>query len=292
MKYQLVLEWISFLLSIVFLSCQLGLIGVFFSLYINSTWLLWYIPGAIVLIYWSIVTFRPIKFATKTDSNNLRDTMSLCYITWLIYCLNLIPQVILLFVNVTDLLERKFYFGPRMLKLALSCTPFLFVVFVYAHHNRNESQFRNYYVGYLANEVTLDLFDGVEILENLFVDDEEFTVSLSIKVILLILSSINFLLPAIALYDLHMSRRSNQVTFKIIYKICSLIVLNIPFLILRIILWRRYHKDISVLFMKNIIITALNSDELLHYYFIERHASPDKSATIPHQGVRHIESRV
>lgn len=290
MKYQQSVEWIAFLLSFIFLSGQLGLIGAFFVLYINPTWLLWLIPGAIVLTYWSVVTFRPIKFTTKPNSN-LRDNMSLCYITWLIYCLNLIPQVILLFSHVTDQLERKFYFGPRMLKLTLSCTPFLFVVFVFGHHNRNISQFRNYYVAYLANEVTLDLFDGVEILENLFVDDIEFTVSISIKVVLLVLSSINFLLPAIALYDLHSPRPSKQITFKVIYKGFSLIILNIPYLIIRLILWHSYHKDISVLLMKNIIITVLNTEELLHYYFIERQTS-NRSVTSQQHDIHHIESQV
>ena len=291
MIYQKILEWIAFALSFIFLSSQLGLFGVFYYLYIGPTWLLWYIPGVIVLIYWSVVTFRPIKFTTKLTSNsNLRDNMSLCYITWLIYCVNLIPQVILLFTHVTDQLHRKFYFGPRMLKLTLSCTPFLFVVFVFGHHNRNESQFRNYYVAYLANEVTLDLFDGVEILENLFVYDIEFTVSIAIKVILLILSSINFLLPAIALYDLHSPPSSRRITFKVIYKACSLLILNIPYLIIRIILWRGYQKDISVLFMKNIIVTALNTDELLHYYFIER---TSKQSTTPQQrDIHRLESQV
>ncbi|RDD43806.1 hypothetical protein TrispH2_004728 [Trichoplax sp. H2] len=270
MKYQRVSEWFCWFLGIILLSSQLGLICVFFRMYVNPYWLLWWgIPGSIILIYWFIVTCRPVKFADR-NNNSCTGKKCICYILspsyviWLIYSLNLVAQVLALFIKVTDLLDAKSFFGPRVLKLVLSITPFLFTVFVYTYHDRNESQSNNYYINCAVYEVGLDLFDGVEMLENLFIHSKEFNISSTMKWLILIFSSINFILPTFVLYDLRREIRGSHhyVKLKTAYQIFSWII-NVFYLVMRVILWRNYNKDISVLFMKNIMLLTFSSNELL-----------------------------
>ena len=143
MAYQKSLEWISFILSFIVLASQLGLIGIYFINYIGTQWLYWYIFGVAILIHWSFIIFKHVK---PDDGSRLCDKMSKCYIGWLVYCTNLISSVIILFYRVTDQLKKTVLLGPRLLKLILSFTPFLFVVFVYGHYYQSGSQPRNYYV--------------------------------------------------------------------------------------------------------------------------------------------------
>ncbi|RDD43838.1 hypothetical protein TrispH2_004730 [Trichoplax sp. H2] len=285
MSCQCISEWVSFVVGIILLLCQLGSICSFFYTYVNPLWALWWgIPGGVIFIYWSFATFKPVNFANEVNHGcalncngcpqSLRrfmsrvwDKLSHCYIIWLIYGLYLVIQVLTLFICVTDRLDEKFFLGPRMLKLVLSITPALFVVFVYAHHDRDQLQSDNYYVAYLVYQVGLDLFDAVEMLENLFAGDEGFKVSVTDKWLILIFSCINFLLPTLALCDLckHIRGLDNHyVTFKVIYKVFSLII-NVFYLVMRVILWDTYKKDISVLFMKNIITVVLHIKEVFHY---------------------------
>jgi len=120
--------------------------------------------------------------------------------------------------------------------------------------------------------VTLDLFDSVEMLEYLF-DRDKITIGLENAI--LAFSCMNIFLPTFALFELkynkfHDSGEISPISFKFIY-ICSfMFFVNVPFLVLRLILWHGYHLDISVLLAKNALGIIMGIIEIMEFFGDQR----------------------
>lgn len=89
------------------------------------------------------------------------------------------------------------------------------------------------------------------------------------------LSSVNFLLPSLALYKLSVSGfgETYPLPLEIVYKVCHLFMVNIPYLSVRVYLWQYYsYSDTSIFLVKNIYsIVALT-----------RAIIPDFKSTLTH----------
>ncbi len=70
------------------------------------------------------------------------------------------------------------------------------------------------------------------------------------------LSSINLLLPTVALYLLSMSdfgrHLERVIPIKVFYQLMHLLIINIPFLGVRIYLWNAYNYELSLFVVKNL----------------------------------------
>jgi hypothetical protein len=216
---------------------------------------------------------RKRHYYETQEQGFFNDELAFAYIAWLVYALHLVPQVATLFrMKADELDEKTMVFGPNMLKMCLCITPALFLFLLFAHHDSKPHTSRKFYLEKLAGAVTLDLFDSVEMLEYLF--DKE-VISISIEVSILIFACINMFLPVLALYELkhnkfHASGQVSSLSFKILY-ICSFVFLvNVPFLIIRVVLWHSYKLDISVLLAKNGLAIILGLLEIVEFCGDER----------------------
>jgi len=76
------------------------------------------------------------------------------------------------------------------------------------------------------------------------------------KQVIIVLSSINLLLPTVALYMLSMSDYGRHlervIPTKVFYQLVHLLVINIPFLGVRIYLWANYNYELSLFVVKNL----------------------------------------
>ena len=159
-----------------------------------------------------------------------------------------------------------------MLKMNLCLTPMLFLFLIYAHHDAKSHSRRKYYLEKMTAAVTLDLFDSVEMLEYLF-DKDKITIELENAI--LAFSCMNIFLPTFALFELkynkfHESGEISPISFKFIY-ICSfMFFVNVPFLVLRLILWHGYQLDVSVLLAKNALAIVMGIIEIMEFFGEQR----------------------
>ena len=240
----------------------------------SSSWFAWIVTDVIVLFTWVFTMWisqrNGRKFAKPRGST---DEIKLAYLAWIVYAVHLVPQVATLFKRKASLLEEKRHiFGPNMLKMILCLTPMLFLFLIYAHHDAKSHSRRKYYLEKMTAAVTLDLFDSVEMLEYLF-DKEKITIELENAI--LAFSCMNIFLPTFALFELkynkfHESGEISPISFKFIY-ICSfLFFVNVPFLVLRLILWHGYHLDVSVLLAKNALAIVMGIIEIMEFFGEQR----------------------
>ena len=240
----------------------------------SSSWFAWIVTDAIVLFTWVFTMWisqrNRRKFGKSSES---MDEIKFAYLAWIVYAAHLVPQVATLFKRKASLLEEKRHiFGPNMLKMNLCLTPMLFLFLIYAHHDAKSHSRRKYYLEKMTAAVTLDLFDSVEMLEYLF-DKDKITVELENAI--LAFSCMNIFLPTFALFELkynkfHESGEISPISFKFIY-ICSfMFFVNVPFLVLRLILWHGHQLDVSVLLAKNALAIVMGIIEIMEFFGEQR----------------------
>ena len=259
------------ILAVSFLILQ-GVILDYFLIIEESSlwWFAWIITDAIVFFAWVYTMWLSHR---KSQSAMAKDGVKLAYIAWIVYAVHLVPQVATLFklkAPVYD--DEKHVFGPNTLKINLCLTPMLFLFLIYAHHDAKSHSRRKYYLEKITAAVTLDLFDSVEMLEYLF-DKEK--ISIELQNAILAFSCMNIFLPTFALFELrfnkfHDNGEISPISFKFIY-ICSfMFFVNVPFLVLRLVLWHGYHLDISVLLAKNALAIIMGIVEIFEFFGEQR----------------------
>lgn len=238
----------------------------------SSWWFAWITTDAIVLSAW-IFTMWMSHRKSQSVNTTIKDELKFAFVAWIVYAVHVVPQIATLFKWKTRVFDDKEHaFGSNTLKMNLCLTPMLFLFLIYAHHDAKSHSRRKYYLEKMTAAVTLDLFDSVEMLEYLF-DSEN--ISPEIQNAILAFSCMNIFLPTFALFELkynkfHDSGEVSPISFKFIY-ICSfMFFVNVPFLVLRLILWHQYHLDVSVLLAKNALAIIMGIIEIFEFFGDQR----------------------
>nr|XP_012558063.2 uncharacterized protein LOC105845170 [Hydra vulgaris] len=242
----------------------------------NLTWWVWCISDVLVISIWMFVLFYMHKKykAIIYNVNYKHHSMSYneikyIFIMWFSYVFVLCPRIIIIFIKDVHTLNEKKLFGPNFLKISLACTPLIFLFMIFGYHGAEINSKRQLYISSISSSVALDLFDSMDLLELLF---DPRSVPHHILIATLIFACINFTLPTLAFYDLHVKQFKGRVTgfsFKMFYSCVIIFLVNLPNLILRIVLWFSHRSEISVLIMKNVMYIVLAINTIIEHYFME-----------------------
>ena len=238
----------------------------------SSRWYAWITTDAIVLSAWVFAMWMSHR-KLNIENPRAKDEIKFAYIAWIVYAVHLVPQLATLFkLKATVFNDEELVFGPNMLKMNLCLTPMLFLFLIFAHNDGRSHSRRKYYLEKMTAAVTLDLFDSVELLEYLF-DKEAIAVELENAILVFVCLSI--FLPTFALFELkynkfHDSGEVSPISFKFVY-ICSfMLFVNVPFLVLRLILWHAYQLEVSVLLAKNVLAIVMGIVEIFEFFGEQR----------------------
>ncbi|XP_031568664.1 uncharacterized protein LOC116303288 [Actinia tenebrosa] len=189
------------------------------------------------------------------------DELPYAFVAWLAYTsITLVPEVAVIFKNYADDLEDVKVYGQNILKIALCITPILFLLLVNSHHNAHPHSSRKWYVDKLTGGVTLDLIDSIDLMDILFLNDFKINLPAHLENAIIAFACINFFLPTLALLELSVNKFDGQVrpvSFQVLYSLSYILLVNVPFSIIRLILWFEYNQDVSVFIAKNIIMTFI-----------------------------------
>ena len=235
----------------------------------SSWWFAWISTDVIVLLAWIFTMYVSHRKLTQ----NKDDEIKFAFVAWIVYTVHLVPQIATLFKMKTRVFDdENLAFGGNTLKMNLCLTPMLFLFLIYAHHDAKSLSRRKCYLEKITAAVTLDLFDSVEMLEYLF---ERGSLPTEVETAILVFSCTNIFLPTFALFELkynkfHDSGEVSPISFRFIYIFSFMFFVNVPFFVLRMILWHKYHLDISVLLAKNALAITLGVLEIFEFYGNQR----------------------
>ena len=201
------------------------------------------------------------------------DELRFAYVAWISYAALLTPRIVIAFGKNAQQLKEIYFFGPNTLKAAVACTPLIFLLLVYGHHDARPHSSRKFYIERLTGSVAFDLFDSMDLLEICFLNKEQRQFPDQITDACLAFACINLFLPTLALYELNFNKFNGAVTplsFKIAYAASFVCLVNVPNLIIRSVLWHKYYTDVSVLLMKNVMCIVLGISDILESIGSER----------------------
>ena len=251
--------------------------GVMINAYLSKlyfpAWWSWIVADVAIIIIWIsclvILQKRHYRRRKDCDAEQSPSDQKYTYIAWVVYVTLLCPRIVLLFADLAKTLDEKDDLGPNLLKMAVSCTPLIFFFLVHGSHNSKSYTARHLSIQAIAATGALDLFDSIDILEFSFLPEEGIKFPRGYLHASLAFACVSFFMPVLSLYDLHhkaLSGRIASLYFKVINILLNLLVINLPNLVIRSILWHKYNMDVSVLLMKNIMAIVAEGYELLEYF--------------------------
>ena len=103
-------------------------------------------------------------------------------------------------------------------------------------------------------------------LSILIVRESHLIVSYDFENVVLAFACLNYFLPAIGLYQLCLSdfgQRGKTLELDGVYHLSHLVLVNVPYLAVRIYLWSGFGSDISMFVMKNVIAIVYSLKEIV-----------------------------
>ena len=258
-------------------SCLLLFQGLFLDAYLakvynDNTWWTWIIADLTVLLVWigflmhgkqHFKRKHPNDAAAGENSHEIR----FAFIFWFLYNAFLTPRIGIIFHEDAKTLDEKEVLGPNFLKMAVSCTPLVFFFLLHGSNNNKRRCHRHMSVAALAFAGAIDLFDAIDLIEFLFEPPEGAPEGYMLAS--LILCCVSFFLPTLTLFALRNKTKRGRVTpmsFAISYEFLNLLIINVPFLVIRSILWHNYNASVSVLLLKNVLATMVSVYEIIEYF--------------------------
>jgi len=147
--------------------------------------------------------------------------------------------------------------GTNLLKVAVGLSALVFIIMLQAHHNHQDNTAHGGYVLGVCHNIAVEVFDSATLLSLLIVPDRElnYLKIMNFNKVIVVLSCINLILPTLTLYSMSMSdfgRRMTRVSkLSVISQSLNLLVVNVPFLSIRLYLWATYNYELSLFVVKN-----------------------------------------
>lgn len=235
------------MIVICFVLQDFGLVYYLVDHYKNSNW--W----SFLLVYAPAITAYIVACYLR------KKGYSFSWVVWFTYSVALIPIVVIIFGTFAKDLPTTKFWGPNALKSILSLTPFIFLLLLYTVNSEDDSKS----LELLAVSVTVDCFDSIELLENLL--KKSLTLQRGLELTILVSACVNFVFPALALFELRQEEKGKKrlkKQIKVARAFTQFALFNVVYLFLRILMWIQYGQDASIFIAKNIIMAVNSSFEL------------------------------
>eukprot|EP00112_Aurelia_sp_Birch-Aquarium-sp1_P008095 Seg1888.2 transcript_id=Seg1888.2/GoldUCD/mRNA.D3Y31 product="Transmembrane protein 121B" protein_id=Seg1888.2/GoldUCD/D3Y31 len=276
------LELSAKIACIIILMFQGAILDVYLVKEYSQKWAAFVVADVLVIGVWIFSFVAAHRFFKQKkdevdagkDPEDYPDQLPLAFVAWLAYAVLLTPRIVVLFGwQAVTRLDEKDLLGPNTLKAGAACTPLIFILLIFSHHDSKPHTIRKYYIQSLTGSIAFDLFDSLDLLEFLFLDKDDNKFPGSLKTAVLAFACLNFFLPTLALFELKINSFTGQVSslsFKLLYSCAFVFLVNFPNLIMRSVLWHKYNTDVSVLLMKNVICIVIGLVEIMEYFGDEK----------------------
>ena len=195
-------------------------------------------------------------FTTETRVKAVRKV----WIVWLLYIVSFDVSIIAIFSSVVNELDTKF--ERNALKSVLCITPVLLILLL----NTTIPPGNQRFVERLSMIAVLDLFDGIEMLEIILLQENSFDLPETLERCIIGFVCISFFLSPFALCQHKVDARTGEMKMRkrmlLVRTSIQVLFVNLAFLVVRCIVWSNYHYDASIFITKNILSILINGIEI------------------------------
>ena len=211
-----------------------------------------FLPSILLLVYY----LRKCSYADDDDK------LSTVWLIWATYIPAFLVAVAVIFSKVVHHLDSDQTFGPNALKGTLCITPALLILLLYL------TICPTYRKSILNISVTaaLDIFDSIEMLEIILLQNErdDFQLSNGLKIAIIVFACTCFAISpfGLARNKMDVDEIKERQDTSIWYGLIQILCINLPFLILRLIVWFHCGYEASIFIAKNIISLVISVIEI------------------------------
>ena len=198
---------------------------------------------------------------------------------WLSYVITLVVNIWIIFGTIGDKLDSEKWLGPNVLKGVLCVTPPLLLLLLHNADDLDRSNARKHLVSKLSFQMVVDLFDVVDMIDIVLEDKGHGSTSYSnantiinetqpriptsslttiperFRMVMVAVASLSLLLSLWQLFENKLSRNYTKIRFRttVLRNLVQIVLVNLFFLIIRLVVYAMYQKDESIFITKNII---------------------------------------
>lgn len=198
--------------------------------------------------------------------------LPLGYIAWALYAVQTSVRTAILFHYVAGQLEEKNFFGPNTMRTAMALTAVVFLELVLAHHDTPRKKCIHEYINDVAGSTALDILDAVAILDVLYDARARDSLDIHMRNTVVVVSSVNILLPTIPLFVLsrgHFEEQRTYVAVYMSYRLLHVLLGDVALLTMRMFLWHVKDERISVFVIKNCISIGMTLKQVYEMFVSE-----------------------
>ena len=219
--------------------------------------------------YTVAISFAPALIVWLCLLANKAKLRRLFYV-WGLYICALIPNITIIFFDVgADSIDKDRLLGPNALKMILSVTPLLLLLLLHSADDSDRNDEYRELVTKLSFQMAIDLFDVVEMIDIVLEEIEhDYGIPKNFGKLMIILACFSLVFSLWQLAENKLSGGEAKIRFRpaIVRNIIQIIVVNLPFLIIRVVVFFKYGKDESIFIAKNGIGIILSLLEIRHIY--------------------------
>ena len=254
-------DWPPALLCMSLALLQMGVLDYYLIHHLGRSHLTWLAFDAIniTLLVISIHQARTAIFRDKKDPDTTRIASgSMGWVAWFFMSVSVAAKSVVIFHLFSDDLEesKTSFFGPNTLKTTIALGSCTFLLLLITQHDAPAGSDGRRYIEELTSTVVFDILDTVDILEILFDSDDRSKLWNGLEEFILAVAFMNLVIPTVPLFTLAKSKfGQKKLSVKLVHghRILLVLVVNVPNLLIRLLLWHGLSTSISPFTLKNIL---------------------------------------
>ena len=195
------------------------------------------------------------------------------FITWGLYLVVfLIPMIAIIFALAGDDLDKEMFLSPNTFKVILCLTPVLFLFLPNTASDLSGNEEYRQLAFRLTFQVTIDLFDAVEMLDIVLDESQKATETIpnphgipkEFGIVMVTLACFSFLLSLLQMAEnkLDKGKVKQRRYLPIIRNLVQLVFVNFVFMVIRLVVFFKYKKEESIFIAKNGIAIYMSALEI------------------------------
>ena len=203
-------------------------------------------------------------FLHCSTASELKQAFKECFSRGTLSCSFFIPIVAIIFAVAGDDLDKEKFLGPNALKVTLCLTPVLFLFLPNIASDLSGTDDHRQLAFRLTIQVTIDLFDAVEMLD-IVLDETENSHGIPkwFGRLMVAVACFSFLLSLLQMaeYKLDGGKVEERKCFAIFLNVVQIVFLNFVFMVIRLVIFV-YKKEESIFIAKNGIAIYMSALEI------------------------------
>lgn len=233
------------------------------------------------LIFFALLMTQSGFFAAYPATYRDRNMASLCLLCtpalfywsyWLKCTQASLPMIAIIFALAGDDLDKEMFLGPNTFKVILCLTPVLFLFLPNTASDLSGNEEYRQLAFRLTFQVTIDLFDAVEMLDIVLDESQKATETIpnphgipkEFGIVMVTLACFSFLLSLLQMAEnkLDKGKVKQRRYLPIIRNLVQLVFVNFVFMVIRLVVFFKYKKEESIFIAKNGIAIYMSALEI------------------------------